>query len=98
MKDSEDAERELQDMIKNAKSPYVRIPCSTVHIEKDDLCKVKDKVVDSLQKHRQRTKEFKDLLKRLKDENTRLLAQLDEKDGEIDRLQEEVANDAHLER
>ena len=46
---------------------------------------------------------MKDLLKRLKDENTRLLAQLDEKDEEIDSLkdevsqQEEVADDAHLE-
>ena len=47
---------------------------------------------------------MKDLLKRLKDENTRLLAQLDEKDEEIDRLkdevsqQEEATDDANLER
>lgn len=46
---------------------------------------------------------MKDLLKRLKDENNRLLVQLGEKDEEIDRMkdeanqQEEVANDAHLE-
>ena len=46
---------------------------------------------------------MKDLLRRLKDENTHLLIQLGEKDEEIDRLkdevsqQEEVADDAHLE-
>ena len=46
---------------------------------------------------------MKDLLKRLKDENNRLLVQLSEKDEEIDRMkdeanqQEEVANDVHLE-
>ena len=70
-------------MIKNAKSPYVKLSCTTNIIEKDDLCKFKDKVVDSLQKHQQRTKELKDLLRKLKDENTRLLAQRDEKDREI---------------
>ena len=52
--------------------------------------------MNSLQKHQQRTKGSKDLLKRLKDENTCLLVQLSEKDEEIDRLQEEVADDAHL--
>ena len=40
---------------------------------------------------------MKDLLKKLKDENYRLLVQLGEKDEEIDRLQEEVTYDAHLE-
>ena len=50
------------------------------------------------------TKGLKDLLGRLKDENPRLLVQLGEKDEETDRLkddvsqQEEVADDAHLER
>ena len=46
---------------------------------------------------------MKDLLRRLKDENTCLLVQLGEKDEEIDRMkdeenqQEEVVDDAHLE-
>ena len=47
---------------------------------------------------------LKDLLRRLKDENTRLLGQLDEKDEEMNKLknevsqQEEVTVDDHLER
>ena len=69
MKSLEDAERELQDIITNAKSLYVKLPTITLRIEKDDLCEVKDKVVDSLQKHQQMTKELKDLLKKLKVEN-----------------------------
>ena len=40
---------------------------------------------------------MKDLLRRLKDEYNHLLAQIDEKYGEIYRLQEEVVDDAHLE-
>ena len=40
---------------------------------------------------------MKDLLRRLKDENTLLLVQLGEKDEEINRLQEEETDDANLE-
>jgi len=104
MKDSENAKKKLQDIIKNVERVYSHlIPTTTVRINEKEFCKVKDQVVDSLQKHQQRTKEFKDLLKRLKNENTRLLAQIGEKDEEIDRLkdevsqQEEVADDSHLE-
>ena len=97
IKDLENAERELQDIIKSARKAYSVINSSTmIKFKIGELVKVKDQAVDSLQKHQQRTKDLKDLLKRLKDENTHLLAQLDEKDGEIDRLQEEVADDAHL--
>ena len=48
--------------------------------------------------------ELKNLLRRLKDENTRQLGQLGERNEEIDKLkdkvsqQEEVANDDYLER
>ena len=35
--------------------------------------------------------ELKDLLRRLKDENTRLLGQLDEKDEEMKKLKDEVS-------
>ena len=104
MKVSENVERELQDIIKHAKTVYSGLPTSEIRIKEDEFCKVKDQVVDSLEKHQQRTKGLKDLLKRLKDENTGLLVQLGEKDKEIDRLkeevsnQEEVAEDAHLER
>ena len=59
--------------------------------------RVKGHVVDSFQKYQQRIKEVKDLLRRLKDENTLLLVQLGEKDEEINRLQEEETNDANLE-
>jgi len=68
------------------------------------LVKFKYEVVDSLQKHQQRMKELKDLLRRLKDENTRLLGQLDEKDEEMKKLKDEVSQpdevaiDDHLER
>ena len=47
---------------------------------------------------------LEDLLRRLKDENTRLLGQLDEKDEEMKKLKDEeslpdeVAIDDHLER
>ena len=41
-------------------------------MDKKELLKVVDEVVDSLQKHQQRTKELKDLLRKLKDENTML--------------------------
>ena len=78
IKDSENAERELQDIIKSADKTYSAIMSSTVfRITEGELVKVKDQVVDSLQKHQQRTKELKDLLKRLNNENTRLLAQID---------------------
>ena len=75
----------------------------TIKVNEKDIIKAKDQLMDSLQKHQQRTKELKDLLRRLKDENTHLLVQLDEKVEEIDRLkdevsqQEEVVDDAHLE-
>ena len=74
IKDSENAERELQDIIKSARKAYSIINSSTmVKFKVGELVKVKDQVVDSLEKHQQRTKRLKDLLKRLKDENTRLL-------------------------
>ena len=47
---------------------------------------------------------LKDLLRRLKDENTHLLGQLDEKDEEMKKLKDEVSQldevaiDDHLER
>ena len=52
---------------------------------------IKDEVVDSLQKHQQRTMKLKDLLRRLKDENTHLLGQIDEKDEEMKKLKDEVS-------
>ena len=52
-------------------------------MDQKELVKVIDEVVDSLQKHQQRIKEVKDLLRRLKDDNTLLLVQLGEKDEEI---------------
>ena len=90
MKVSENVERELQDIVKHAKKVYLGLPTSEIRIREDEFCKVKDQVVDSLEKHQQRTKGLKDLLKRLKDENTRLLVQLDEKDEEIDRMKDEA--------
>ena len=105
LKDSEDAERELQNIIKNTKRVKIAFsPTYTLIFDEKDLVEVKDEVVDSLQKHQQRTMELKDLLKRLKDENSRLHGQLDEKDEEMNKLknevsqQEEVAIDDHLER
>ena len=103
LKVSENVERELQEIVKRAKKVFSGLLISEIRIREDEFCKVKDQSVDSLEKHQQRTKGLKDLLKRLKDENTRLLIQLGEKDEEIDRLkeeasnQEEVADDAHLE-
>ena len=98
MKDLEDAKENLLYIIKN----FVRVPTHFppspyIEVSEKELTKAKDHMVDSFQKHQQRTKEVKDLLRRLKDEYNRLLAQIDEKDGEINRLQEEVADDAHLE-
>ena len=103
MKVLENVERELEEIVKHAKKVYTGLPTSEIRIKEGEFCIVKDQVVDSLPKHQQRTKELKDLLRRLKDENTRLLVQLGEKDEEIDRLkdevsqQEEVVDDAHLE-
>ena len=103
IKASENAERELQDIVKRARRS-ISLPIPSLSIKEKDLVKVKDEVVDSLQKYQQRTMELKDLLSRLKDENIRLLGQLDEKIEEMNKLknevsqQEEVADDDHLER
>ena len=98
MKDSEDAKEKLLCIIKNSvRVPTHFPPSSYIEVSEKDIIKAKDHVVKSFQQHQQRTKEVKDLLRRLKDEYNRLLAQIDEKDGEIDRLQEQVADDAHLE-
>ena len=92
------AEDRLKYIIKNSvRVPTHFPPSAYIEVSEKDLTKVKDHVVKSFQQHQQRTKEVKDLLRRLKDECNRLLAQMDEKDGEIDRLQEEVEDDAHLE-
>ena len=90
IKASENAERELQDIVKRARRS-ISLPIPSLSIKEKDLVKVKDEVVDSLQKHQQRTMNLKDLLKRLKDENTRLLGQLDEKDEEMKKLKDEVS-------
>ena len=103
MKASENAERELQDIVKRARRS-ISLPIPSLSIKEKDLVKVKDEVVDSLQKHKQRTMKLKDLLRRLKDQNTRLLGQLDEKDEEMKKFKnevsqpDEVAIDDHLER
>ena len=103
IKASENVERELQDIVKRARRS-ISLPIPSLSIKEKDLVKVKDDVVDSLQNHQQRMMKLKDLLRRLKDENTRLLGQLDEKDEEMNKLknevsqQEEVAIDDHLER
>ena len=105
MNDSEDAENELQSIIeKDAKKIYIGFnTVSKIRIRETYFSPIKDHVVDSLHKLQQRIKEVKDLLKKLKDENTRILVQLGEKDEEIDRMkdeanqQEAVTNDAHLE-
>ena len=82
----------------------ISLPIPSLSIKEKDLVKVKDEVVDSLQKHQRRTMNLKDLLRRLKDENTRLLGQLDEKDEEMKKLKDEVSQpdevaiDDHLER
>ena len=103
IKASENAERELQDIMKRARR-YISLPIPSLSIKEKDLVKVKDEVVDSLQKHQQRMMKLKDLLRRLKDENTCLLGQLDEKNEEMKKLKDEVSqpdevaiND-HLER
>ena len=77
MKDSKDAEREILNIVKKAKKINYPITLPEFRVKEEKLYKVKDQVVDSLQKHQQRTKELKDLLKRLNNENTRLLAQID---------------------
>ena len=97
MKVSENVERELQEIVKHAKKVFSGLLISEIRIGEDEFCKVKDQVVDSLQKHQQRTKGLKDLLKILKDENTCLLVLLGEKDEEIDRLKEEVSSQEEVE-
>ena len=87
----------MQDIVKHARRVYSGLPTSEIRIKEEEFCKVKDQVVDSLKKHQQRTKEFKDLLTRLKDENTCLLVQLSEKDEEIDRLKDEASSQEEIE-
>ena len=72
MKALENAERELQDIVKRARRS-ISLPIPSLSIKEKDLVKVKDEVVDSLQKYQQRRRELKDLLRQLKDENTCLL-------------------------
>ena len=106
MKYSEKTKNELQGIInKDARKVYTVFgTISEIRVGEEEFTKAKDHVVDSFQKYQQRIKEVKDLLRRLKDENTLLLVQPGEKDEEIDSLkdevsqQEEVADDAHLER
>ena len=97
MKDLEKAEREILNIVKNAKKSIGLISLPNFRVKEEELCKVKDQFVDSLQKHQQRTKELKDLLRRLKDENTHLLVHLGEKDEEIDRLKDEVSSQEEIE-
>ena len=100
MNDSTDAGNELQSFIyNNTKLIYSGLGSNRLEIQvkKEAFTKAKDHVVDSCQKYQQRIKEVKDLLRRLKDENTLLLVQLGEKDEEINRLQEEESDDANLE-
>ena len=80
MKVLQNVERELQEIVKCTKKVFSGLLISEIIIREDEFCKVKDQVVDSLEKNQQRTKGLKGLLKRLKDENTSLLVQLDEKD------------------
>ena len=54
IKASENAERELQDIVKRAKRS-ISLPIPSLGIKEKDLVKVKYEVVDSLQKHHQRT-------------------------------------------
>ena len=81
MNDSKDAENELQGIInKDARKVYIGFRTfSEIRVGEEEFCKAKDHVVNSFQQHQQRTKEVKDLLRRLKDENTLLLVQLGEK-------------------
>ena len=67
---SENVERELEDIVKHAKRVYSGLPTSEIRIKEDEFCKVKAQIVDSLQKHQERRKGLKDVLKILKDENT----------------------------
>ena len=50
IKASENAERELQDIVKRARRS-ISLPIPSLSIKEKDLVKVKDEVVDSLQKH-----------------------------------------------
>ena len=56
MKVSENVERELQEIVKCAKKVFSGLLISEIRIREDEFCKVKDQVVDSLEKHQQRTK------------------------------------------
>ena len=102
IKDSENAEREMRDIINKGEGLFVG--ALTIKVNEKDIIKAKNQLMDSLQKYQLRTKELKDLLKKLKDENSHLLVLIDEKDEEIDKLKEEVSNqeevedDAHLGR
>ena len=75
MNDSEDAENELENIIiKDAKKIYTGFnTVSEIRIRETDFAPIKNHVVDSLHKLQQRITEVKDLLRKLKDENTRLL-------------------------
>ena len=98
IEESVNVEGRLKYIIKNSVRVPTHFPPSTyIEVIKKDLTKAKDHVVKLSQQHEQRTKEVKDLLRRLKAENTRLLVQLGEKDEEIDKLKDEESSQERIE-
>ena len=89
IKDLENAKREIRDIINKGEGLFVG--ALTIKVNEKDIIKAKDQLMDSLQKYQLRTKELKDLLKKLKDENSHLLVLIDEKDEEIDRMKNEAS-------
>ena len=78
IEESVNIEDRLNYIIKNSvRVPTHFPPSAYIEVSEKDLTKAKDLVVNSFQQHQQRTKEVKDLLRRLKDEYNRLLAQND---------------------
>ena len=98
IKDSLEVEEMLKRIMRSSNKKSTYFPTSRImEIHDDKLTEVKDQVVKASQQNEQRLKEVKDLLRRLKDEYNCVIPKMDEKDGEINRLQEEVADEANLE-